>query len=362
MKISCENCHPCGGVIGFTTIMTFPRGTTSAGTYDTTVTPPTCSVGCHSPMGSAPHTVTWNAPAPLLCVSCHDLTTLPTNHAKVFPHTPPTRDDCLACHDVSAHTTGAVIVVGHNDAWRDPTSPGFHAYSANVGLGPCMTCHGTDLSGGPANVACSLCHDASLPPGITTWKQNCTMCHGGTDNQTGAPPRTTWGKSAELVRVGAHSVHIQGSALAGPMACSSCHVVPADALAAGHIDGQRATVTFSGLAIQGTLRPTYDPTTASCSTTYCHGATLTNGSNTTPVWTTVDGSQDACGTCHGIPPLSTWGHGYPPIHGNNACNFCHYDVANAAGTAITNPAAHINGVVDVKNRDTDPDCAACHGW
>jgi predicted CxxxxCH...CXXCH cytochrome family protein len=287
-------------------------------------------------------------------VSCHDLTTLPTNHAKVFPHTPPTRDDCLACHDLSAHTTGAVIVVGHNDAWRDPTSPGFHAYSANVGLGPCMTCHGTDLSGGPANVACSLCHDANLPAGITTWKQNCTMCHGGTDNQTGAPPRTTWGKSSEFVRVGAHSAHVQGGPLAGPVPCGSCHTVPADALAAGHIDGQRATVTFSGLAVQGT-RPTYDPTTGTCSATYCHGATIPGGTDTTPIWTKVDGTQAACGTCHGIPPMQVWGHAY-----HDTCTWCHYDITDDYGTKITNPALHMDGVVEFVDRNTTEECWTCH--
>ena len=49
-----------------------------------------------------------------------------------------------------------------------------------------------------------------------------------------------------------------------------------------------------------------------------------------------------------------------PAHNNNACTFCHYDVADDRGTTITNPAAHINGVVDVRVRETDPDCAACH--
>jgi predicted CxxxxCH...CXXCH cytochrome family protein len=140
-----------------------------------------------------------------------------------------------------------------------------------------------------------------------------------------------------------------------------CHVKPADALAPGHIDGE-LTVTFGGIAAQGvTVPPAWDRSTATCSSTYCHGATLAGGTNTAPIWTTVDGTQAACGTCHGIPP-AVWGHEYPPIHGNNACTFCHYDVANDRGTAITNPSLHVNGVVDVKNRDTDPDCTSCHGY
>jgi predicted CxxxxCH...CXXCH cytochrome family protein len=355
VKISCESCHPCGGTIGFTTVMTFPAGTTSAGTYDTTTTPPTCNVGCHSPKGSALHPVTWSTAAPLACVACHDVSKLAANHAKiVFPHTPPTRDDCLMCHDMSAHTTGAVIVAGHNQGWLDQASSGFHAFAANSGLDACKFCHGQDLSGGAANVACGQCHDANLPPGVTTWKKNCVMCHGGTDNQTGGPPRTTWGKSAELVRVGAHSVHLQGSAIAGPVACNSCHVVPPDALAAGHVDGQRAEVVFGGIASQG-LRPTYDAATATCSATYCHGGNLVGGSNTRPDWTKLDGTQAACGTCHGIPPRPTWGHNY-----HTGCTWCHYDIANDSGTAITNPALHIDGVVEYVDRNVTEECWYCH--
>ena len=77
------------------------------------------------------------------------------------------------------------------------------------------------------------------------------MCHGGTDNQTGAPPRTTWGQGADPVRVGAHTSHLSGSSIAPAFDCGVCHVKPADALAAGHIDQSTASVTFE---IGGRLR------------------------------------------------------------------------------------------------------------
>lgn len=171
-QLGCSTCHGCIGTIAFST-MTYPRGTTSAGTYDATATPPTCSVGCHAPMGSAPHLVRWSDPAPLECVACHDVSTFPAGHATRFPHSPPTRDDCVACHDMSAHTSGTVRAV--------------------------------------------------------------------------------------------------------------------------------------------------------------------------------------CGTCHAIPPRNVYGHAY-----HEACTWCHFDVANAEGTAITNAALHMDGVVEVLDNNTTPECMYCH--
>jgi hypothetical protein len=86
----------------------------------------------------------------------------------------------------SCHPCGAKATTGHPASWTDRTSLGFHAYSANAGLSNCQGCHGVALDGvgGSARTSCAQCHGA-------TWRTNCVMCHGGTDNQTGAPPRTT---------------------------------------------------------------------------------------------------------------------------------------------------------------------------
>ena len=51
-----------------------------------------------------------------------------------------------------------------------------------------------DGVGGVSTVACSTCHGSS-------WATTCTMCHGGVDNTTGAPPKATWGQGADLVRL-----------------------------------------------------------------------------------------------------------------------------------------------------------------
>jgi predicted CxxxxCH...CXXCH cytochrome family protein len=93
-----------------------------------------------------------------------------------------------------------------------------------------------------------------------------------------------------------------------------------------------------------------------CQSAYCHGATLApGGADTTPTWTLVDGSQDACGTCHGLPPSAPHpaAPGMPPA----SCAPCHGAVVAANGTFV-NPALHIDGVVEVVRAGR---ATACHG-
>ncbi len=249
--------------------------------------------------------------------------------------------DCKTCHPCGESAT-------HETAWMDRTSSTFHAVAADSGLAGCQTCHGTNLDGvgGTTTVSCAMCHGAS-------WATNCTMCHGGVDNSTGAPAAAIWGQAGDAnrgggtldpVRVGAHTSHLSAKhGLAAPVACSSCHVVPADAFASGHIDGPTATVTFSGMAAQGT--PAWRRASATCAGTYCHGATLTGGTLTNPVWTTTDGAQIACGSCHGLPP--------PVPHPQNpACGTCHPGYTASA----VNGAVHVDGKLDVILT-----CTSCHG-
>ena len=242
----------------------------------------------------------------------------------------------------SCHPCGAKATSGHPVAWTDRTSLGFHAYSANAGLSNCQGCHGVALDGvgGSARTSCAQCHGA-------TWKTNCVMCHGGTDNQTGAPPKTTWGNTGDAVRVGTHTAHVAAThGLAAAVACATCHAQPADALAAGHVDGGTSEVIFSGRAVQGTTTAAWTRATATCSNTYCHGATLSGGTAKSPVWTTTNGTPRACGACHGAPPPA-------PHSTSTACGSCH-----SGYTATTvNAAIHINGVIEA----TGMTCTSCHG-
>ena len=195
------------------------------------------------------------------------------------------------------------------------------------------------------------------------------MCDGGALNATGAPPKATWGNGADAIRIGAHSAHVTGTPLAAPIACTECHVKPTDALSSGHVTGPTATITWGPLARSSGAAPSWTRTTATCATTYCHGGysgTFTYfffdaystvayaGGKGSPKWT--DGPM-TCTSCHANPPRN--GNWHDPTHGGgSSCNLCHPDV-DAAGTAITNPALHVNGAVDVV-ATFKTSCFGCH--
>ena len=107
--------------------------------------------------------------------------------------------------------------------------------------------------------------------------------------------------------VGAHQSHLGPSTWHHEVQCTECHVVPTttstDPAFPLHLNGVR-DIVWGPLAKSGV----YSEMTTTCTGTYCHGATLKGDlagvvSNRTPKWTTVDGSQKACGTsCHTLPP------------------------------------------------------------
>jgi predicted CxxxxCH...CXXCH cytochrome family protein len=314
---------------------------------------------------------------------------------------------CAACHDLTIDETGALIpprtggkhlnglleASGHDGFWMDTSSTSFHAFSVNRNIEACTGCHGQDLKGGATGISCGQCHDQSLPAGVASWDVNCVMCHGGVANQTGAPPRATWGFAgdparggglADPLRVGAHTKHVQAT-IAGPFDCGTCHVKPTSALSPGHIalaDGGLATVTWSGRAIQGGANPVWNRPAGTCASTYCHGnysgvyvyenwdwdsdSLVTiyapySGKKATPGW--IDGPM-TCASCHGNPPAdgSPWHSGY---HGNkpehNYCQLCHPDATTVAGAgnSITTPSQHVNGILEVTPRWTSA-CMGCH--
>ncbi|HEX9049217.1 MAG TPA: CxxxxCH/CxxCH domain-containing protein [Anaeromyxobacter sp.] len=255
--------------------------------------------------------------------------------------------DCATCHACGSSPT-------HGTDWMDQASTGFHAYTANQGLSACQGCHGTGLDGvgGLTAVACAMCHGAG-------WNTNCTMCHGDVADGTGAPPKTTWGNGADAVRVGAHRSHVNAANnVALPIACTTCHPAHRDALEPGHIAGTTAVLKFDALATPPVgPAPVWDRTTATCATTYCHGATLNGGTLTKPTWTTVDGSQEACGTCHGYPPY-TGRHLQHVVSYGLRCWVCHQRVAPAQFT----PALHVNGRPDLDPSPTANSFGGFSDW
>jgi len=350
----------------------------------------TCSnVYCHGATlpGGARVTPRW-APGggETACEVCHGVPP-PAPHPIVVGGLPA----CNVCHGKSVDAGGAVIppaagglhlngtveAAGHEASWTDPSSPDFHAFSANRGLASCQACHGADLEGGTARTACGQCHDRNLPAGVASWKVNCVGCHGGVGNATGAPPRPTWGNDGDPLRVGAHAVHVAGTRVTLPLGCEACHVRPASALSPGHVDAATASVVFGGAATLGGANPSWSRVSGSCAATYCHGNYAGTfaytfagearsvdyaGPAASPGWT--EGPM-GCTGCHGNPPsryLAWHGlHANGTIANANDCQTCHPDATgtNGKGTAITNLALHMDGKVDVTPRWTSR-CFRCH--
>jgi predicted CxxxxCH...CXXCH cytochrome family protein len=220
----------------------------------------------------------------------------------------------------------------------------------------CQGCHGTPPPAPhPQLDDCARCHaDVVAADNRTivdrarhvdgnvdlTFDTNCNACHG--DKASPAPPRDVSGNtSTSAPGVGAHRAHLFASDRARAVPCETCHAVPRQALAPGHIDTPLpAEVVLSGIPVGPGKTPRYEG--GSCRETSCHGDAFADGrpsggSHTTPSWTGGN-SEAACGSCHGLPP--------PPPHPlpTYPCHSCHKDVA-ADDTSFTHPELHVDGVV-----------------
>jgi predicted CxxxxCH...CXXCH cytochrome family protein len=288
---------------------------------------------------------------------------------------------CAECHAVPTamnHANGAVVMTfaggraalgGAAPQWKPGSLTCSSTYCHGATLNAGGTNHEPSWVGGPEQAACGTCHGAP-PPAPHTSNTSCGTCHdgytattvnvadhvdGNVDVSAGtcnvchgsalnpAPPNGTHGETLTSQRaVGAHQAHLAQGALAKAFACDECHVVP---VSMAHVDGT-ALLTFGPIARTGGTNARFDAASLTCST-YCHGSTLAaGGTNTAPLWTRVDGSQVACGTCHGVPPPS-------PHSSNPSCGACHDGYTSTS----VNVAVHVNGRVDVGALT----CSSCHG-
>ena len=297
--------------------------------------------------------------------------------------------DCTECHRVPA----GISDLGHVDTplpaelvfgplagdatWNGTTCAGSYCHGATLAGGArtapewtrvdgtqvtCGSCHGfPPPPPHPSNNDCGTCHPTMAPgsggqeilyPALhidgavdLIGGQACDACHGSGGNP--APPQdTTGGTSTSSRSVGAHRRHLDPSTWRKDIPCTACHLVPTATTAIGHMDTPApAELTFGALAGNATWNGN------TCANTYCHGATLTGGTSTNPVWTQVDGAQGQCGSCHGTPPP-------PPHPANPDCGTCHDTMTAGAGLVITDPARHIDGNLDVTG---DQACDSCHG-
>ena len=256
--------------------------------------------------------------------------------------------DCGTCPDVcgDASCSGEeTVLTCHADCapwWMNPTAAeNFHGAAFLADSGSCGMCHGANLNGGVQS--CESCHGG--------WKTNCTFCHGGIDNQTGAPPSDLL-DAVSSGAVGAHSVHVEVTAKSGALGCAICHAVPLSALTPGHIDGDgQAEVSLSDCA--GGIYAS-----GSCSSVYCHGDGSTPSAGGAAVWS---GGSLGCQSCHTDGGLDGK-HGLHLSFGFG-CSSCH----EVSGTTFANPSTHADCNKDVKagqgydSATKTCSSASCHG-
>jgi predicted CxxxxCH...CXXCH cytochrome family protein len=212
----------------------------------------------------------------------------------------------------------------------------------------CRTCHGADLTGGTDDDAdapsCDSCHDPVQP---TAWRSDCTFCHGGVENDTGAPPRNLDGTD-QVGPFPVHTIHVTGSALANAYDCNQCHTKAIDVLSPGHVfddtPGEAENDYGNGLSPQ----TSFALADRTCSNNYCHGdGRADNG--------TIAAQQGpvACDGCHAVATGNPAGwaamSGGHPNHlaiAGVSCADCHA-ATTTDSTSITDVARHIDGARDV---------------
>jgi predicted CxxxxCH...CXXCH cytochrome family protein len=300
-----------------------------------------------------------SASRPLACQECHRVPEAADDfsHADGLPAEVELRGIAqTAEREPTWHRSSASCVDGWchaPGAQRGGASP---TWTSSAQLG-CADCHGQPPpSPHPQLADCSACHGDVVAPNDTTiiererhvdgvvdvaFDTGCSSCH-GSDNP--APPRALNGDTTTAVAsVGAHQAHLAGSERARAVPCDECHLVPERVLDPGHVDSfGPAEVTFSGASVAFGATPTY--TAGTCSNTACHGGSFpvrghdSGGTLTTPAWTVVDGTQAACGSCHGLPPPRPH-----PYHSED-CGRCHENVS-LDGKTFLRPELHVDGIV-----------------
>jgi predicted CxxxxCH...CXXCH cytochrome family protein len=221
----------------------------------------------------------------------------------------------------------------------------------------CDSCHGMPPPAPhPRSSDCVSCHRPVAGPGATIADRarhvdgvvdvhvddDCRSCH-GRDNP--APPRDLTGSDTTTSPgVGAHQVHVLGTQRARAVPCNECHAVPAETLDPGHVDTETpAEVVFDGVALAFGGAARYE--NGRCKDTSCHGGVFpdeqaSGATNPAPLWTRVDGTEAACGKCHGLPPPAP----HPRGALNPTCSACHENIAPDNRT-FDRPDLHVDGVV-----------------
>lgn len=241
----------------------------------------------------------------------------------------------------------------HPEGFGTMGADNFHSFKIQASgwnMTGCQKCHASDYSGGTTGVSCLDCHQDAGGP------ESCNTCHGDfADDSRIAPPTDLANNYLTSAKgVGAHTAHVYESKIFVGVGCYDCHPgnVGDGNYIATHSDGLPAEMSFSGIADSGLSTPVYN-SDLSCSNTYCHGNFEygdIKGNNFSPIWNIVDGTQAACGTCHGRingqgEILSPTPEGHFGNFQAESCKNCHPDTFNEDGSL--NKFIHINGEANV---------------
>lgn len=214
-----------------------------------------------------------------------------------------------------------------------------HGPESNLNKDNCLSCHGAKLEGCANSPSCDNCHSGGHAEG---WRKNCTYCHGGKDNDAGAPPRDIDGRSdVASLSFRAHTTHVTKDSTAAKQRhvaydCSTCHKKPEDALDPGHMyddTPEKAEVTFDG----GLSKDGKYLGEEGCANLYCHGDVKTLKS------VEHDAGPMDCKSCHLDMPTTGQHETHTPLV--FWCSECHGDTVNDT-PAIRGPDKHVNGKVD----------------
>ena len=173
-----------------------------------------------NPLPSKSHPEEWN------------MTSSPAFHGKKVLAS--SKASCTGCHgyDLSGGEAGIACqscheLYPHDTEWTVISAEQFHGIfiaNADWSMASCRNCHGSDYQGGTAKVSCSGCHSESGGP------EACNTCHGSRKNA--APPEDLQGNlEKNAMGVGAHQLHMDAF-----NSCELCHIVPGQLNDAGHLD------------------------------------------------------------------------------------------------------------------------------
>jgi len=360
-------------------------GYTQAKTIGSTFGKCTAST-CHdNGKGDLVESPVWGANA-ANCTACHaaiPLTGAHVNHTKEGVN-----QSCGTCHKGAVLSTSPSLL--HMNGFVDvyKTTEGDYGYPSHKVKGSaasyCSTasCHGRKSpvwDQTTNNYQCTKCHGSGVAQAnySSNYRQSAPG-YGGVGYNLDRVTGTVVGNVNTDAKIGAHDTHLRAlNSLGKPASCTDCHVVPAVALISGHMDGSSLPTfsnfvqnkeTFPGSVIPYTFTSSgivsaYNPATGVCSNTYCHGSTMSGGTDKVPAWTNgnyLTGVRtNDCGKCHGFPPAASSRYAHTGVTTDTACSNCHPHNGTRANTSSEGIGtdAHINGKLESTNY-----CDSCHDY